>query len=221
MGHKRRRSAAAAASGIEFIGSADNNGTSNFSIDISGIDIQAGDYIIVAVGSPETFDAISGYTSLVNINASDSTNTYLRVARKIAAGSETSISITGIGDDSTGLAAVFRGVDNTTPEDVTTTTATGANSGEPNPPSITPTTTGAFVLCAGASATGTTGGTLTQAGDLDYFETFSVQGGVPDVDAAFGYLEWTSGAFNAGAWNNTQDNSFRAWCAASVALRPA
>ena len=116
---------------------------------------------------------------------------------------------------------VFRGVDQTTPWDVTSTTASGTASGRPNPPSITPSTSGAWILWLGHSsaATGTAytaptdfatnwrGGTTSDTAD--------------DMDGFGYYTGWTSGAYDpaaitAGGTANAADS----WVAKTAVLKP-
>jgi len=117
---------------------------------------------------------------------------------------------------------VFRGVDPTTPMDVTLTTATGGNSVLANPPSITPVTAGAWIACFGFGAHTDGTDTYTSAGDLTLF-TSSGGNTTNDGTAGAGYKDdWVSGSFDPGAWtfSGTDSTSF-SWCAVTVALRPA
>jgi hypothetical protein len=83
---------------------------------------------------------------------------------------DTTITFSQTGNaDNAGTASilVFRNVDTTTPIDVTTTTATAANTVLANPPAITPTTAGAWIIYgasgahAGGAATYGIGGPFT------------------------------------------------------------
>jgi hypothetical protein len=117
---------------------------------------------------------------------------------------------------------VFRGVDSTTPMDVTATYAKGTATGRPNPAAITPTTAGAWIAAFYASAAAT-GAAYTAPTD---FATDWLGGTTVDTaDCMTGggyYTGWVSGnydpaAISAGGTTNADDS----WTATTVALRPA
>jgi len=116
---------------------------------------------------------------------------------------------------------VFRGVNSTTPLDVTTVFASGTASGRPNPGAITPITTGAWILWTGASAAGT-GTAYTAPTD---FSTDWLGGTTADTyDTMIGagyYTGWTASSYDpaaitAGGTTGATDS----WVAETYALRP-
>ena len=117
---------------------------------------------------------------------------------------------------------VFRGVNSTTPWDVTSTTASGTASGRPNPPSITPSTAGAWILWLGHSAAAT-GAAYTAPTDFATNWLGGTTSDTADDMDGFGYYTgWTSGAYDpaaitAGGTTNAAD----AWVAKTAVLRPA
>ena len=117
---------------------------------------------------------------------------------------------------------VFRGVDQTNPWDVTSTTASGTASGRPNPPSITPSTAGAWILWLGHSAAAT-GAAYTAPTDFATNWRGDTTADTADDMDGFGYYTgWTSGAYDpaaitAGGTTNAADS----WVAKTAVLKPA
>ena len=191
----------------------------------------AGDVIIVAAayGIQSLRDASwppSGFTSLADLVSDDSFDCRLKVAYKVATGSETSININGTANvtDAAGACVhVWRNISNSTPIDVTTTTATGIDAAQPDPPAITPTTAGAIIIVIGGAGGGTlaafSGPSMT--GGLAYlFDAWAAD--TQDGHCAmYAKTNWTSGAFNPVAFSGGGGAGTSAWCAATVVLRPA
>lgn len=117
---------------------------------------------------------------------------------------------------------VFRGVDSTTPIDTTIQTATGSNSIVADPPSITPVTSGAWVVAFGAGCQWGTGVITYSAADLSYFTTDAIDDtyGVT-VGGGVKLEDWVSGAVNPNAFSASNTTTSCSWAAATVALRPA
>lgn len=107
---------------------------------------------------------------------------------------------------------VWRGVDSVTPMDVTPTTA-GGTPGRPNPPSITPITSGAMLLVMGGSVTDA----AYVAGYLSNF--IQCLDAAEFVGAGIGNVAWTSGAYDPAAWTGGFGGG--SYAAATIALRPA
>lgn len=155
--------------------------------------------------------------------AADNYATNLRVAYKFVSGDiETTFGPTGNSSDGGATAVrVFRGVDPTTPLDVSVTTATGSNSILANPPAITPATAGSVIACFVAG--GHLFGTQTfSSSDLTDF--INVTGNdVTDVTLGSGLkTDWTSGAFDPDPLSFTfADDVVFSWAAITIALRPA
>lgn len=194
------------------------------------------DYVLVGLvehGASDVSSSISigtGYTALATLYADNNNDTNFKLARKIMGPTpDTTVSVSPgaaspAWEKCSVIVKVFRGVDLTTPEDVAVTTATGISSGAPNGPSITPTTSGAWVTVWGGGTISADGNTLSQSGselsnfieETNYYTTDS-----DGACMAAGDFSWTSGAFDPAVWvANTGDASFMSWTAASIALRP-
>ncbi len=117
---------------------------------------------------------------------------------------------------------VFRGVDSSTPWDVASAVATGTGSGRPNPPSITPSTAGAWILWLGASAAAT-GAAYTAPTDFATDWLGGTTADTADVMMGAGYYTgWASGAYDpaaitAGGTTGANDS----WVAKTAVLKPA
>lgn len=158
----------------------------------------------------------AGWTELVDFN--NGFGYRFAVSRKVMGASPDASAVclgsTNASDACAYVAIVLRGVDTTTPEDATTTTATGT-SGAPNSPSITTVTDLAWVLSFGgsltvdAAVTAPTGysNQVDVASNDDRDST--VGGATKEVTPA--------GAENPAAWTAWTSSL---WCAASVAVRP-
>jgi len=124
-----------------------------------------------------------------------------------------------------GIAMVFRGVDTVTPLDVTSTTATGINQVHVNPPSITPVTTGAFIVALGGSAYTTTNRTYSESGVYEnWLERDGVHAGAFNLGCAafIGCYPWDGvGAEDPAQVNMTTSTANDSWASATLALRPA
>ena len=184
--------------------------------------IAQNDVVYVAFGIGSTTDKIlamttAGYTKLAEVFIS---GTNLAVFRKVMGATPDSQAVcTGSGDAAEEAGAAFhvwRGADTTTPEDATTTTATGT-AAAPDSPSITTVTDAAIVLAIGANAindasvrTAPTGYGNAQSVAVNGNELITVGMASKSVSPA--------GAENPAAWTawDTAD-----WGAATVAIRPA
>lgn len=197
-----------------------------------GIDTAArtNDLVIVACasagsGGPDfTYSASSGWTKISDLFA-DNTGAYQSnssVWYKVMGGTpDTSVNVSGI--DSTYIvvngiiAYVLRGASTTNPIDVTTTTATGTGSTLANPPSITPTTSGAKIVEFGTGADDL--GTVTLGQSSGYGNMVRI------ARTQFGMLvaskNWASGAEDPGAMTSSYSTASGAWSAATIAVRPA
>lgn len=194
----------------------------------------AGDLVVVTVvvgsaGGNPTLDVVTptGYTPLTQLNRNPTTaDTSLQVSYKIMGGTpDTSVTIPGTTNNAWAEAysiQVFRGVDSTTPMDVTPTSATGSGTNNrPDPPSITPATAGAWVVICGGGAAGT-GASYTAP--TNFTTDFLTANGADSTDATVGsgyWTGWTSGAVNPAAYGGGSVNAANSWCAYSLVLRPA
>lgn len=185
----------------------------------------AGDIVIlsIAIGAASTtlISAPAGYTQLALFAASDTYDSVLYVGYKIMTSTpDTTFPIpSSLSTSNAQVANVFvwRNIDSGTPIDVATVTATGANSTNANPPSITPTTTNAIIM--GIGAAGHVNGTTNfSSSNLSGF----ISNGANDTyDASLGagYYLWDSGSFDPAAFTMTSTTS-DSWTAVTLAIRP-
>lgn len=223
--------------GIQYVGGASvggaggsNNVTLSYTSLTGGIgtEPEEGDIVILLQGSVNytiynsNLNVPSGYTSINYTSSSDTYDARGLICYKImGATPDTSVS-RGSNHTACGFAMavlVFRGVDTSTPLDVTSSSSVVNNTGYPDPASITPITNGAFIVVAGV--TGLLGvGTHTNS----YCEDFHTASGNDNYDtmAGMGYVEWTSGVYNPAAFGTTiGTNSFWSTVSYTIALRPA
>lgn len=179
-----------------------------------------------------TLSITTGYTliasELYQVSTERTFDTNLRVAYKFVSGdTATTFGATGSTADAGAMAVyVFRGVDLTTPLDVAAVTAVGEHtevSGPllPNPPSITPVTPGAFIVCIGACGHDDGVDTLSSSDLTGFLSVGSDDSN--DTSLGIGHIDnWSSGAFDAAAFtfSGTAGN-VDTFCAMSIALRPA
>lgn len=196
---------------------------------IGGIDVAArvNDFVIAsyATGSiaSRTLTVLStGYTTLSSLYSNATTvDSNLIVAYKRLTTEETSITFGPTGAAADGGAViihVWRGVNSTTPFDVTTTTATGIATGQADPPAITPVTSGAIILVIGA------GGSASSAEfTASYLSGFVTVAGTDTYRPSLGvgFVEWTSGAYNPAQFGGGTSGAGDAWTAVTLALKPA
>jgi len=229
---------------IQFVGAATDNKATTSSSTIalnSGLtggiasSVAAGDLVIAAFGCASTSDltlsitdGATGYTLIGSeLYSADTDDANLRVAYKFMGVSpDASTTFGGTGSSSNGASMVvyvFRGVDPGTPLDVSAVTATGQNSLLTNPPSITPSTPGAFVVAVGAwSVSVVTPDPATHPTLLSVFSDIAPESSTYQGGVAIGHTPWVSGAVDPGNFvPGDTDSTNSAWCAMSIALRPA
>lgn len=192
----------------------------------------AGDFVVVAYtiggnGDPDRDVAVtSGYTEVADLYANSFIETNFGVFYKFMPGTpDTTVTMgTTFGAGVYGGAAaihVWRGVNVTTPMDVTAVTVTGTGTSNPNGDPITPTTADAVILVAGGGGLNQSGGSYSHASsDLSNFQTAWVDS-IIDVSVGLGSFEWTSGAFDPAAWTGGETTGNNSWAAVTLALRPA
>lgn len=222
--------------GITYVGGqvggrAGSTSTSNVTFALTGgIDStpQPGDLVVigctVASQARTPACAISGYTSETQINANGTTyDTSLNMSWKVMGLTpDTTFTLPSTGniaDAQRYTVQVWRGVDPTNPFDVARVAASGTATGRPNPGSITPTTSGAYVgiIGAGAAATG-----ASYTAPANYTTNF-LTGTTSDTNDAMigsGYRSWTSGAEDPAAYTGGTANAVDSWAAFTYALRP-
>ena len=219
---------------ISYVGSASNSATTtSFDIDLSTIGLQQNDLVIILLGMVETADynlaiTTAGYTEVADLYGNDSKDCNFGVFYKfMGASPDTSVTCNTVsvnGNARVGLAYCFRGVDTSTPLDVTSTTAVGTNTGNPDNPSITPTTAGSVVLALGCGLM-VDDATIVAPTTPEGFTNLASKK-LPDslntgVAVAGASLAWTSGAVNPNSWSGFSTDTGSAWCAVSMALRVA
>lgn len=224
---------------IQFVGAVSVTGNWDANRDVSlssltgGISasVQTGDLILAAGGvgsaADETLsitDGSSAYTligSELYANSTDDTN--LRVAYKVATGSDTLTRlVSGAASNKSAalIVFVFRGVD-ASPLDVAAVTATATGDADPDPPAITPQTAGAIIVVIGATGHSDGVQSFTTPSDLTNFVQVNSD---DDNDITLGIglkTDWVSGEFNPAIFNHSSADSGSTWAAMSIALRPA
>jgi hypothetical protein len=186
--------------------------------------IQEGDFIIIAqsndsgdVSTPPSDSSSTSYTALVQYTGSDPD--YL-ISYKFADGTESGTGLTINRSNSRGAAViqVFRGIDETTPFDVTYTTASsGGVNGDPDAPSITTVTDNSMVVAIGFldDDSGVTVTVPSGYSNLNYGESSASSGG-DSVTMMASKLLATAGSENPPGFSTTGSD---AWQAVTVALR--
>jgi hypothetical protein len=190
-----------------------------------------GDLVIVccAVGSQgrDSAQAISGYSTLgTQLNQSAVTyDSSMQVSYKVMTSTpDTSITIPAQGNAADGQAwavMVFRGVDTSTPFDVSSVSAGGTGTGRPDPAAITPTTTGAWIVVAAAAAASATTTAFTFPADLSDDAVQATGADTNDARASMAYHDdWTSGSYNPAQYTGGTTGANDSWTAWTMALRP-
>lgn len=189
-----------------------------------------GDIVIVAsaVGAVADINlqmSTAGYTELVDLYSNDTSDANLAVYYKVMGSvPDTSVTIVESGSTSYASAAVvhvWRDIDPTNPIDVTSTTATGTNGSNANPPAITTATENAVVLAVGAGVEdGDNGATVFTSTGLSNFisvgsnDTYS-------ITVAMGSITTTTPTtVDPAAFTSSRSSTSESWAAATVALRP-
>ncbi len=189
--------------------------------------LQQNDLVVVicsTTASAADLVAASTFTDIVSIQAADTNDSFLYMGYKfMGATPDTTVSVGPFAlSANSGCLQVlcFRGVNTTTPLDVTTTTATVTNTAIIDAPSITPVTSGALVISAIGGATQTTlfyndqdgswSGTCNLTAQSTYNTTLFV-----------GIKKWVSGTFNPSTPTiSTSDSTTYSATACTFALRP-
>lgn len=222
---------------ISFVGSCSNRSSNgeDVTVTLPG-GMQQNDLVLIAyaIGDDDAINhnmsmATAGYTEIADLYADDGDEANLGVYRKfMGATPDTTATANGLGlgDSSTAaVCMVFRGVDTTTPLDVTPTTATGLNTSNANPPSLNHNNPdGVWIVIAGGS--GQDDGTNCVYTFPTGYTTNAVTIASTDtVDAIAGLGYRNSGISDPedpGLMTNstcTSDAS-DAWAAVTMALRP-
>ena len=195
-----------------------------------GLSIAEGDIAIVVYGWVSTTDdapsiVTSGSTTIAELYSNDTVDTNFLAAYKIMGPTpDGNVQVAGHGANPTVAAVhVWRGVNTSTPMDVTATTATGVNTLTPNSPSITPVTPGAIIISLGVGAysAGFISTINPPSGMSNGVDGFSWNGTIGAV-VGIASFAWVSGAYDPSAWTSGGGGrSTDSWAAATIALRPA
>ena len=220
---------------ISFVGSASGAAGDGGNVTLTlPVGTTTDDLVIVsyAIGDNDNVDhdmamVTTGYTEVADLFSDDTREANLGVFWKVmGATPDTSATVTGLGgiDASVGaVCMVFRGVDTTTPMDVTPTTATALSTFNPDPPSIDHLNpAGLWTVIAGASAHVVGSGTYTfpTGYTTDAIDKWS--GDTTESTVGMGYNTAPADPENPGAMTHSgTDNGAYASCAATLALRPA
>lgn len=224
------------ASGFEnltFVGDAKNAGLGNadLTVDLSGISMQQGDLVLVAYGVVNTADhpmsvTTAGYTELFEDYADDSRDANGAVAYKImGATPDTSVVLANPGALSTNsfvaCVQVWRGVDQATPIDATTTEAEGTNSSVSNSPSITTVTDNALVVSVGVNTGAAADVAVTSPAGYTNQTEHSTDPGTSIRVMMASKIVASHGAEDPAAWGGITTTTSDSWLGFTVALRPA
>ncbi len=227
---------------LTYVGGASGSGTgATYNVSLTALTggsdnaAQAGDIVIVITGWASTVNGNPGVTTAGYTEEPGSTDLYSSDTRdanvsanwKIMGSTpDTSVTVSGFNNAANGGATVvqvWRGEDQDTPMDATVTTASANNQSASSfdSPSISPATSGAFVLSAGLGTDDTT--PLTKTAPSGYSNTVAVTGTGSTMSVTVGIASkaWVSGAENPAAWSGGETSTSDSWAAFSIALRPA
>lgn len=183
------------------------------------------DVVYVAVASSSTADqnvtaaGVGTWTELVDLYANDTTDVNMGVYRQImGATPDSSVTLDGTSGaaNHAAIAVALRGVDTTTPEDATTTSAQTIDTGTPDNPAITTVTNDAWVLAFAASSEADIA-TAAPAGYQDLRAE-----ALTNIALVFSRKKVdTAGAENPGSYASIVGTGADSYCVATVAVRPA
>lgn len=186
----------------------------------------AGDVVIVVYANKATADynlglATSGYTELADLYSPDTRKAALGVyAKTMGASPDTSVTATNPeGGSYHSLAAhVWRNTNVASGIVTPIATATGLNSGVPDPPGVTPTVSGSVIVVIGAgSAVDASGSVFSAPSGITLFQSNQPSA----INLAMGaYVGWTSGAYDCAAFGGGSGSVLDSWAAASIVLQP-
>lgn len=225
---------------ISFVGSAENGTANNAdpTADLTAISgLAENDLVIAACGLGDA-DAVNldvtmntaGYTGINDLFADDTHETSFEVFYKFM-GSTPDTSVvcegsTGGNDTGTAIVAIaFRGVDTTTPFDVASTSVTGINDPDADPPSIDWSTSGVWTVIAVASAhalgTNCTSDAYVFPTGYTTNQIECAGNDTTDISVGMGYNSAPADPENPGIVDhNGTDSTNNSWAAVTMALRP-
>lgn len=199
-------------------------------VSLTSLSLQQDDVVVVGFLLASNTDRsigvnTAGYTEEAELFANDTYDANLSVSwKRMGSTPDSSVDVSGPGSSTHPariIARGYRGVDTTTAMDVARTTATGTNGLLVDPPSITPTTSGALIVAWGCGAANAAAlSTAYSSSDLTDF-TSGIVSNFYDLAYGVGHKSWTSGAFDAAAWTGTETATTDSRASVVLALRPA
>jgi hypothetical protein len=167
----------------------------------------------------------SGYTEVADLYANSINDSQMAVYFKVLSSPESDVQF-NLGVSTTSRAAIYvwRGVDQTNPLDVTTTSGTSSATGRPDAPSITTITDKAVVIAVGAAAYGGSpaeGQPLTAPSGMTNFFTAPFFSSTTHGLGIASIYRPLSGFYNPPAFGGGSTSNSNSFCAATIALRPA
>ncbi len=194
-----------------------------------------GDYVVVtyilstnATNRTAAEMTPTGYTAAhTDLFADDSNDCNMLVCYKKLTAADTTVSIPASSATTAGCAVeirALRGVDATTPLDVTPTTATAINTGVANAPAITPASPGALITVHGGAAVAA-GVVFTNPSGLsattNHFRSATITTTTTDANVGVGMkTDWASGAFDPAVFGGSTSTNTGSWAAVTIAWRP-
>lgn len=223
---------------IEYVGSkthTQSSGATTFTVSLTGltggIDTQPrdGDLVLVAYnlctdasGDVTLSLATAGYNKILEVYGNDTNDTNFAVFEKIMSSSpDTSVDVERSASTPASVhIRVYRNVDPVTPMDVAAAGASGGNTGRANPASITPTTSGSWIVVYGACAAPLSGNSDFTSADTDEFIVARIDGPSIHNQVGSGHVsDWVGGAFDPAQFGGGNTDATSSWGAVTVALR--
>lgn len=209
--------------------------TATQNVDLSGLDIEEGDFVLITVGQGSGLDRdvsiiSSGWTEdLPKFLSNDTYKLGAQTVYKImGATPDTTFSFAFSTASATGTlfakVKVYRGVDPENPFDVASVSDTALDENNPDPPAITPVTDGALIIAQGGIAPGNNaaaGAVFTCANMTKMEQDYGDGGSSYEIAWASFEHEWTSGEFDPATWSSNIGGPSNGWIAFTAALRPA
>lgn len=201
-------------------GSYFQSGVQDHSVSLAGINVQPGDivYSLMGVNRPTSQSAPTGYTSVANLEADDSQDARLVVARKVMTDPvDTEVVFPVNSDGATAAFAVFAQVWRSAGHGVEST-ATGTDSYLCDPPS----------LAAGAGDQVVIFGVGAHSENVALFSSSDTtltnenNSGSVDITAAVGVVTSDGSAFDPAEFTSSQpDSTSGSWCACTFSITEA
>lgn len=186
------------------------------------------DIVIVIYGSGSNTNrpmdiTSSGWTEIAEQFANSTKDANSSISYKVmGATPDTSFDTSNVLNSSSTAAVVvhcWRGVDTANPLDVTSVTTEGTGTGQANPPSATPVTSGAVAIAYGVGAT-TAPANFTSS-DLSNFLTTN-DSNTHSMQIGMGSIAWGgSGAIDPAQFGGGSTDSGDSWTSGTLVLRPA